>query len=467
MAPYKLYRRIPLVGRLYRQRDEAAEARGKALGERDDALRERDEAAEARGKALGERDDALRERDEAAEARGKALGERDDALRERDEAVEARGKALGERDDALRERDETLAELKRLARLVEKKSAVSTVVPVLPPPFLERLQAAYKVAVEGFSGSGNSMWSTITQWRSDVHEALLGSDRSLLGELLANPTRTKLYWGVDDLYERPPWGVANREHLAAYARERLIELAISMGVLRRPNPEGGTTYARGMSPESPPNEAILAKIDAYIGQPIDFPNPFAGEVGLSTSRGIACHKAINAIYQAVRLTQMSTAGLIAPRFLEIGAGMGRTAYYARRFGVRTYTIVDLPLALIGQALFLGLVLGDDQIWFQGEKGDGEGKFRLLTPLQFHTNAEPFQIVLNVDSMPEMDPTHVKEYFARMQRDRAQFLSINHEANEHTVHDLAPARSQVHRRTYPLRAGYVEEMFDFRLGSVCN
>jgi hypothetical protein len=55
----------------------------------------------------------------------------------------------------------------------------------------------------------------------------------------------------------------------------------------------------------------------------------------------------------------------------------------------------------------------------------------------------------------------------MQRDRAQFLSINHEANEHTVHDLAPVGSQVYRRPYPLRAGYVEEMFDFRSGSVSN
>jgi hypothetical protein len=380
MMPFELHMRIPLVRRPFYQRDEA----------------------------IHQRDRALRERDDAVKARGEALEERDRALRERDEAVEARGKALGERDGALRERDEALAEVKHLASLVEKKSAVSTVVPVLMPPFLERLQAAYKVAVEGFSGSGNSMWSTITQWRGDVHDALLGTDRSLLGELLANPTRTKLYWGVDDLYERQ-LGVESREYLAAHARESLIELAISMGVLRRPNPEGGTTYAHGKAPESPPNEAILAKIEAYISQPIDFPNPFAGEVGLSTSRGTACYRAVNAIYQALNLTRMGAAALSPPRFLEIGAGMGRTAYYARRFGARTYTVVDLPLALIGQAVFLGLVLGDDQIWFQGEKGDGEGKLRLLTPPQFHATGEPFQMVLNADSMPEMDPLHVKEF----------------------------------------------------------
>jgi hypothetical protein len=36
------------------------------------------------------------------------------------------------------------------------------------------------------------------------------------------------------------------------------------------------------------------------------------------------------------------------RCLEIGAGVGRTAYYAHWLGMQDYTIVDLPTALIGQ-----------------------------------------------------------------------------------------------------------------------
>lgn len=369
---------------------------------------------------------------------------------ERAEALRERNEALRERDEALRGRDEAPVEAKHLTSRPKETWAVSEAVALLPPPFLERLQAAYKVAVEGFSGSGNSMWSTITSWRSNVHEALLGDHRSTIGELLANPMRTNLYWGVSALYEGNPKTVEWNEHHAELTLWTLVQLAVSIGSLREPNPAGGTTYVSGKAPKRPPVEDILAKIDAFIGHSIDFPNPFVGEAGLATSRGIASFRAINAIYQALHLKQMAAA-LITPRFLEIGAGMGLTAYYAKRFGVRTYTIVDLPLALIGQAVFLGLVLGDDQIWFQGEKGDGEGKLRLLTPPQFHATAERFQIVLNADSMPEMDPLHVKEYFARMQRDRAQLLSINHEANEHTVHDLAPAGSQVYRHPYPLRA----------------
>jgi hypothetical protein len=385
---------------------------------------------------------------------------------QRDQAFYQRDIAVRERDEAIRARDEALAEVKRLASRLVKISAVSTAVPRLSPRFLERLQAAYKVAVEGFGGSSNSMWSAITQLRSEVHEALLGNDLSLVCELLTNPTRTNLYYGVDEIrvVTVPRMEIDHCEGAAAAARAALIELAVSIGVLRRPNPEGGTTYERGKAPEPPPVEDILAKIDAYVGHPIDFPNPFAGEFGLSTSRGIACFRAINAIYQALHLKGMG-APLITPGFLEIGAGMGRTAYYAKRFGAGIYTIVDLPLALIGQAVFLGLVLGDDQIWFHGEKGDAEGKIRLLTPPQFHAYPEPFLTVLNADSMPEMDPVHVKQYFDRMQRDRARFLSINHEANEHTVHDLAPAESQISRRPYPLRPGYMEEIFDFELGSI--
>jgi hypothetical protein len=408
------------------------------------------------------------EQAEALRERNEAMREQSEALRERDEALRERAEALRERDEALRARDEALVEVKDLTSRLKKTWAVSGTVPLLQSPFLERLQAAYKVAIEGFGGSGNSMWSTITSWRSNIHEALLGDDRSAMGELLANPMRTKLYWGVSAIYEGVPRRVEWFERHAVRTLGALVQLAVSIGGLRESNPEGGTTYLSGKAPDRPPVEDILAKIDAFIGHSIDFPNPFAGESGLATSRGVASFRAIDAIYQALQLKQMASA-LITPRFLEIGAGMGLTAYYAKRFGVRTYTIVDLPLALIGQAVFLGLVLGDDLIWFQGEKGDGEGKLRLLTPPQFHATAEPFQIVLNADSMPEMDPLHVEEYFARMQRDRAQFLSINHEANEHTVHDLAPAGSQVYRHPYPLRAGYVEEMFDFRpnsMGSSC-
>ena len=369
---------------------------------------------------------------------------------------------------AIRARDEVLAEVKRHAARFVKISAVSTTVPLLPPPFLERLQAAYRVAVEGFGSSGNSMWSTITQWRNDVHEALLGADRSLVGELLTNPVRTKLYWGVDAILheQAAARGAEECENIAELVRAALNEFAALLGVARSTNPEGGTTYKRGKAPEPPPVEDVLTKIDAYIGHRIDFPNPFAGEVGLSTSRGIACIKAIEAIYQALHLKRLSRS-MITPTFLEIGAGMGRTAYYAKRLGARTYTIVDLPLALIGQAVFLGLVLGDDQIWFHGETGDAEGKVRLLKPPQFQAMPEPFLTVLNADSMPEMDPVHVKQYFDRMQRDRARFLSINHEGNDHTVHELAPAGTQISRQPYPLRRGYMEEIFDFGLDSVRN
>ncbi len=58
------------------------------------------------------------------------------------------------------------------------------------------------------------------------------------------------------------------------------------------------------------------------------------------------------------------------RVLEIGAGLGRTAYYAWRAGIRHYTIVDVPLTAVAQADFLGRTLGPEALTLAGEDAGG-------------------------------------------------------------------------------------------------
>ncbi|OWK18514.1 hypothetical protein AJ88_06140 [Mesorhizobium amorphae CCBAU 01583] len=71
-----------------------------------------------------------------------------------------------------------------------------------------------------------------------------------------------------------------------------------------------------------------------MGGELSFPNPFPNEFGIVSKRGVASYRAINSLYQAILLKRYA-AGMPSPSVLDIGGGLGRTAYYARKFALRT------------------------------------------------------------------------------------------------------------------------------------
>ncbi len=99
-------------------------------------------------------------------------------------------------------------------------------------------------------------------------------------------------------------------------------------------------------------ETLLSALDDKFGFRVDFPNPYPFEFGIATSRGIVGHRTLHALYQAWRLHQISNAGA-QTRVLEIGAGLRKVAYYARKFGISDYTIIDTPLTNAAQPRVLG------------------------------------------------------------------------------------------------------------------
>ena len=117
-------------------------------------------------------------------------------------------------------------------------------------------------------------------------------------------------------------------------------------------------------------DQILDQIDGALGLKLDFPNPFPNELGLPSSRGILGFRSIHAIYQAWRIAQIAK-GRRDFKVMEIGAGLGRTAYFSNIFGVKNYTIVDIPLTNAAQGYFLGRVLGPDAVRLNGEVGSGQ------------------------------------------------------------------------------------------------
>jgi hypothetical protein len=59
--------------------------------------------------------------------------------------------------------------------------------------------------------------------------------------------------------------------------------------------------------------------------------------------------------------------------------LGRTAFYAKQFRLRNYTIVDLPMTSVAQANFLGGALGADDVCLFGEDRHG---IRIIPPAAF-------------------------------------------------------------------------------------
>lgn len=326
----------------------------------------------------------------------------------------------------------------------------------LTPTTVLRLKQAYRESIATFSGHGESpLWTMIREKQIEIHKSLMSDDDSLTS-LLADPCKTYLYYGVDNLYPRKdPKESPNRQCLETYAHDTLIIFADAVGATRYWNPEGGSLFPYKESKPDRSVDDLLKDIEKILDISLQFPTPFPNAVGLPTGRGVVNHLAVNAIYQAYRVKQISKG---EHRCLEIGGGVGRTAYYARMLGIYNYTLVDLPMTMIGQALFLIATLGPDAVWLFGEpSSEQHGRIRLAPPSFVTGLSERFDIVLNVDSFTEMDRSHAKEYVDFAMAHADVLLSINHEANKFMTRELISG-VLFSRSPYWLRSGYVEELY---------
>ncbi|OBI53360.1 hypothetical protein A5706_22470 [Mycobacterium sp. E796] len=207
-------------------------------------------------------------------------------------------------------------------------------------------------------------------------------------------------------------------------------------------------------------EDLLEKIERVSGWRFSVPNPFPHEHGIQTSRGVISYRTSQALYQAWRIKQL-TREISNPRVAEIGAGLGRTAYYARELGIADYTIVDLPLTSVSQAYWLGRVVGQDAISLCDEAFvDADRRIKIIPPQAFLESDRQFDLIINIDSITEMDISIASAYIEKIFECASTFFSINHEANAFRVTDLLTGRSNLQtctRNPCWMRRGYVEEV----------
>jgi SAM-dependent methyltransferase len=322
-------------------------------------------------------------------------------------------------------------------------------------PLVDRIVAAYARASQ--ADLGDSMWKMFfSTYHAGIHRTLVEGKRDAVAALLRNPAQNDLFYGFDILTRAHHSVFRSGRVRSAYARlclDGLVRFAEAVGAIRMDNPE---TWAAGKEFRWTAQDLIAALDRRAIR--LTSPNPYPLEHGFSSSAGVIPIRAPQALYQAWRIRQL-VQGIANPRVLEIGAGLGRTAYYAYELGIKDYTIVDIPLSTAAQAYFLGRTLGEQNVRLDGEAGEG-GAVRIINPKTFMDEAGRFDLVVNVDSLPEMDRSIAQAYWEKIKLCTPLFLSINHEANAFSVADLVEAdasRVSVERRDHWMRRGYAEEL----------
>ena len=324
---------------------------------------------------------------------------------------------------------------------------------------VERIMTAYRRATSSFTWDGSSMWTGIfEQHHAEIHQALLDGDLETVSRALRDPGSSNLFYGFDSL---GPVSDPAKDPYAPYTSlitlDRLVSFGEALGAIRQDHPESYLHRA----PRTFTADAVIDSIEAAIGLELSFPAPFPGERGLPSRRGVVVPRAVDALYQAWRVSKLVGSHKETARLVEIGGGLGRTALYARAFGLLDYTLVDLPFTAVSSAYFLGRALGPDAIVCFGEESDdSDRRIKLIPPEAFFAAGADYDLALNVDSLPEVGRETAQRYLVEIAAHAGLFLSINHEGGAFTVRELldeAGLAGQTQRFPSWIRPGYVEEL----------
>jgi hypothetical protein len=209
-----------------------------------------------------------------------------------------------QRDQARRERDELAARLGKWSREMADLPDAPHAVTGTPPgaddeELCGRIIAAYRLAVAGADAPTSSFWDNdFAARKADIHGALLADDPAAAVLMLRDPGKTDLCYGFDNLAR----GISPTGDHGALVYLVLLSLSEAIGARPLWNPEHPFPTAL------PETESLLRDIDDMFGFRVDFPNPFAGEIGLLTTRGVASYRAVQALYQAWRIAGLARGG---------------------------------------------------------------------------------------------------------------------------------------------------------------
>ncbi len=293
--------------------------------------------------------------------------------------------------------------------------------------------------------------------QGDIHAAFINGNNFIIADILRNPKKYNLFYGFENL-NRDLISNKRLEDILEpeMAMDTLISICEAVGIINIPNPES-LKIGRSANPEM-----LIDLLEKEFGFALNFPNPFEGEFGIKTKRGILSYRAMQAVYQAWRISSI-VKEISNPVILEIGGGLGRTAYYCRQFGITDYTIVDIPMSSLSQGNFLGRILSEKDVILGRESlgKDENDKIKLIYPECFFSSNKKYDLIVNFDSLTELDINIAKGYLQKIGEVGNLFLSVNHEINPFSINTIwkeNPNLKKISRNLSWVRQGYIDELF---------
>lgn len=307
----------------------------------------------------------------------------------------------------------------------------------------------------------DSMWYSILNNHHIKFLKFVKNNKDNLKYALNNPHNFNIFYGFDDnckiLHDNSGFNFKYR-----YSRsiiDKLLSLCEYLGILRLDNPEYIKKKYQDLNIEK-----LITEIEKKIKLKLKFNNPFPGEKGINTSKGILSIREIQAIYQAYRIKEIiKLKKYKIKNVLEFGGGLGRTAYYCYKFGIKDYTSVDLLVPRICQLNYLSRLLNSKKIIAKPQLSNFYKKnIKLVSPEFLFSKNIKFDLAFNSDSFTEIDIINQKKYARYLKKNSKIFFSINHEYNLYKVSDFFNTKNpdKYSRNLYWLRKGYLEEIFRF-------
>ena len=348
----------------------------------------------------------------------------------------------------------------RLLKKINFKYSISINKTNISNNFLKKLILNLKLAIQSTNILKNdSHWNPILlQHHAKLVDIFLYDETKTL-EILNNPGSTDLFMGFDTnciTLKKNPRHIDKYEN-SLLVIDKILSFAEFLNVKKIENPERYKIINKKTNLDD-----LIDKIEQKIEISLDFKNPFPDEQGVEIRGGVCSNREIQAIYQAYRIKEISKR-FKNPSVIEIGGGLGRTAYYCQKFNIKNYTLVDIPISQLCQANYLARMVGEENILLDSEFKiyNNENKLKIISPKTYFSNNISYDLCLNSDSLTEIDIDTQKKYANSILSRIKLFYSINHENNSLTVNSHFNNNCKSYSRNlYWLRRGYVEEVFSF-------
>ena len=236
---------------------------------------------------------------------------------------------------------------------------------------------------------------------------------------------------------------------------------VLLGVMEYLGVIGPQNHEQGASFLSVPIDHLLSNTPEYIVAP----RWQGGLWGLKTSRGLFTDRDLMALYIALKIKEKYP---LDSSILEIGGGAGYIAYWLYQLGYRDISLVDIPSVTACQAYQLAANIGAENIRLPHESHAAPIKF--ISPEALPLCTDRFNLVVNCDSMPEMDKESLNTYLDFISTHADSFYSINQECRgtyngtmQYVVRSIIKNEykdrlTRTDRNRFWLRDGYTEEWY---------